>query len=710
MSRVIFYRQETNTQCGPIALQIVLSIYGRHIHIDDLLKYRYCGKLGWSISELCESANHFGITTFQKYFGDICNTYSTEPYIILKNNHYVVVYKISKYCVHIADPQHGHILLKKKAFINKYADSIVLHCQCTFDYNNYKMPTNFGFTSLCKYLWHILSLQKSNVRNVIFLSLISTISIVFISLISRYIIDYVLISQDMSFIKLLTIGWVILIISSSFSHYGEVCIGSYISNIVKKNLLSDYFKKVLLLKYSIIEKYNVSDIVQRQRDAERVQSYLLSSFFPTISSVVFIFLSAIVLYCFDVSIFIITIIISVIYILIVYFFLVNKKNLDINLWETQTKCNKHLIEAITRATDIRLFNMFSTYNRIWDINNTNLNTNQLSLYSFVQKQDLLANIVLQIKSVVVLVYSCSLCIDGAMTTGSLFAIQYISGMLNSPLMKLSSFISQTQIAQISVQRICQFEKEPEFVESEKKEHGVFIPHYSTITLDNVFYKYFDGTMVIRGFSMRFCKGQKIGIVGQSGCGKSTLLKLLCGLIQPHIGEYYIGNMNSKTINWEDIHKKEFSVMLQDNGIFEGTILDNIICSSDYSEDRLVKSVEIAAIRREIEILPSGYRTIIESNKLSIGQRQRILIARTIYKTASVYMFDEIGNGLSNEYERKIVEKIDNLYPEALRIYVTHRVECLKNADAIIVMNNGKLADIGKHEQLIERNNYYKSMI
>ena len=256
-----------------------------------------------------------------------------------------------------------------------------------------------------------------------------------------------------------------------------------------------------------------------------------------------------------------------------------------------------------------------------------------------------------------------------------------------------------------------FNNQPNEVDSSKMGVGVFLPKHKHISFEQVSYRYPDGTLALKAFTMRFLIGQKIGIVGKSGSGKSTLLKLLCGIASPTVGDIFIGTTNVKSMNWNVLRKEEFGVMLQENSIIEGAIIDNIICSNEYDETRLVNSVEIANIRSEIEKLPMGYKTMIGEGfkNLSSGQKQRLLIARAIYQKSQVYIFDEMANGLSNIMEQRIVEKIDNNRSESLRIYATHRGESIRNADLILVFDDGRLVDMGKHEYLISKSGYYKSL-
>lgn len=241
-------------------------------------------------------------------------------------------------------------------------------------------------------------------------------------------------------------------------------------------------------------------------------------------------------------------------------------------------------------------------------------------------------------------------------------------------------------------------------DDESKTGNQFIPKSRDIILRDIYYRYPDGSIGLNKISVNFQSGKKYGIIGASGCGKSTLLKLLCGIIEPSIGEMYLGSTNIKSIDWNEM-RKHISIVLQENKLVAGSILENIVGdTNNYNENRLIKAVETACIRTEIEILPEAYNTLVEgeNKKLSKGQVQRILIARALYREADIYLFDEIDDGVSLLVNKRITEKIDKYLQEKTRIYVTHRTESLEDADLIYVLNNGMLIDIGKYNELKER--------
>lgn len=386
------------------------------------------------------------------------------------------------------------------------------------------------------------------------------------------------------------------------------------------------------------------------------------------------------------------------------------KKIDLNFWELQSLSNKHIIDIQRCIVDIKTSNLEVQFGNKWRNIIVGQHKQNIRYLKFTQIQEVGSNIISQGKDIALTYVACYFVLHGEMTLGSLFAIQYILGMISAPLTKLAYFFDQTQLTTISLQRIIAFNKQEEEVSLEK-ERISFIPTFSSVAFNNISFKYSDGTLALRNMSLRFQFGQKISIVGQSGCGKSTVLKILCGLLSPLTGEYYLGTSNSESLNWQLLRRKHFSVLLQENTLFDGTILENIIGNCDLNEKQLIDAVETASIRRDIEMMPNGYHTMVGNGykKLSNGQKQRLLIARTIYKNANIYLFDEMANGLSTDFEKKIINKIDEQKKDALRIYVSHRGNALKDSDMIIVMEKGYIADYGTHEELLKRRSYYTTL-
>lgn len=466
-------------------------------------------------------------------------------------------------------------------------------------------------------------------------------------------------------------------------------------------MLDDYFIKLLSMKYATFLRINVGDILQRITDNERIQAYFIGQLFNSIISTLFLIAFSFILLYFNYKLFIIYTVFALAYIGWNSIFLSQRKKLDFKFWNIKSDNNKFLIQMYNHIVDIKGFNYYDQFLNQWRKNISALYKQNIDFLNFSQLQDVGGKILLQSKDLLLTYLSCSYVLEGQITLGTLFAIQYILGFLNSPLYILAEFMNQTQLIMISFNRLFDFNNQPD---DESKTGNQFIPKSRDIILRDIYYRYPDGSIGLNKISVNFQSGKKYGIIGASGCGKSTLLKLLCGIIEPSIGEMYLGSTNIKSIDWNEM-RKHISIVLQENKLVAGSILENIVGdTNNYNENRLIKAVETACIRTEIEILPEAYNTLVEgeNKKLSKGQVQRILIARALYREADIYLFDEIDDGVSLLVNKRITEKIDKYLQEKTRIYVTHRTESLEDADLIYVLNNGMLIDIGKYNELKER--------
>lgn len=388
-------------------------------------------------------------------------------------------------------------------------------------------------------------------------------------------------------------------------------------------------------------------------------------------------------------------------------FLSQRKKLDIRYYEILAQNNKKIIQLFTHITDIKGFEYQEKFQNQWRENIVAQHRQNIKFLKLSQIQDLGSNIILYGKDLALTYVSCYFVLSGKITIGMLFAIQYILGSLNAPLTRLVDFFNQTQLTNISLSRLFEYRKLENEV-PETREMLYTTPKHKDIMLSGVSFRYPDGSFAIRNLSCKIDEGKKIGIVGYSGCGKTTLLKIIAGFIKPNIGDLYIGALNSNAVNWEQF-RKHISFVMQNSNLIEGTIAENITgLVNGYDESKMIKCVETANIRREIDVLPDGYNTLIEGEqkKMSKGQTQRLLLARSLYKEANIYIFDEATNGLGAELERSTCKKVDNFLQNKTRIYVTHRVDLLKDADSIFVMNQGMIVEMGNHKELVEKKAIY----
>lgn len=706
-----FYRQTNRSDCGPTALRIVLSVFKKHIQLWDITEKVPCYSSGWSVEEFCHASSFFGLkTTTYKINTDALNKIEL-PIVLLFKEHYVVCYYIKNDNYFIADPQRGKLKFKKKELIEwmETEQIIAIKCDTTPNFESIKSNRDSTIQAFCILSEYFIP-YKQNALKLLLIILIVCIAQLFIPFIARAIIDKGVTTSSFDFLLLLLIGNAALILTTILGNFTQTYLVTHITNRVKVTMLNQYIEKVLHLPVQYFSQSNIGDLVQRVRDSERIQSYIVTTFFSSIVAFLFLIIFSIVLLYFSTILFWVTLVCSISYIGWTCLFLKERKKIDLNFWELQSACNKHIIDIQRCIFDIKIFGLDTKFGNKWRNIIVAQHKQNIRYLKFSQMQDIGANIISQGKDIALTYIACYLVLHGEMTLGSLFAIQYVLGMISSPLTKLAFFLDQTQLTIISLHRIITFNRQEEEV-SKEKESLSFIPFFNSLQLENISFKYPSGTIALRNVSLRMQLGQKISIVGQSGCGKSTILKILCGLLNSNSGEYYIGTSNSKAINWQILRKKSFSALLQENTLMDGSILDNIIGDSDFDETRFIHAVEIASIRREIEMMPNGYHTIIGSGqrKLSNGQKQRLLIARTLYKEADIYLFDEIANGLSTNFENKIINKIDMYRKKALRVYISHRGDALIDSDMIVVLEKGHIVDYGTHDELLKRRSYYSSL-
>ncbi len=703
MARINFYRQPSSNECGPTSLKIILAYYGVYVQEWELLEKFPQQKDGWDFIQYTKAAFAYGLKTevLSLAFADIIKM--PLPVVIAAHNHYVVLHKITGRKYHIADPAFGNVVYKEEEFERHFCDN-----KCITVLNISKLPFFKGKgraltnIDLIRNFGNYFHNYKYTIIKALIIVLIISVSQIMLPFITRSIVDTGIQTSSWSFIEILLFGNIILILANILGTFTHTYLITHVTNRIKISMLEDYMSKVLTLQYITFMSTKVGDLLQRISDNERIQSFLSGCFLNTFVSFLILTVFSVILYIFNSKLFIIYSIFAIIYIIWTTIFLKQRKKLDFDFWNIKSENNKIIIQTYDNIVDIKGFNYVEKYSNKWRKNIHNLFKQNMSFFYYSQFQEVGGNLILQAKDIFLTYLSCSYVLDGSITLGTLFAIQYILGTLNTPLYKFADFFNQFQLVMISLNRIAVFSNLPD---DQPKEGIPFIPRDRNITLRNISFQYPDGTIGLLRINMTFAKGKKYGIIGHSGCGKSTLLKLLCGIIPPETGDMWLGTTNIKSIDWGEL-KKHISIDLQENRLIEGTILENIVGDAkNYNEDRLIKCVEIARIRNEIEMLPEAYNTLIEGEhrKMSQGQRQRLLIARAIYKEADIYLFDEIANCLSPDLEKSIVNRIDSFLADKTRIYVTHRPECLKDSDLMIVMDKGAIIDLGNYEELEKKN-------
>lgn len=699
---ITFHRQPTKNSCGATCLRILLEYYDTYMSESEIIKYCPLQKEGWNSVQLATAAYNCGLR-IEAITINIFEIYSIDsPFIIQSSNHYIVVYKTKKDKIYVADPAFGKLSYTLTEFEKKYAIDKNIELLKVTKLPTFKsVGTAISNHTLIKTFKIYLHPYKSVFVKALLMIFVVIVSQTMLPFLTRAMIDIGLQNVAWDFIELLLAANIILVLDYILSSFVHAYLITHITNRVKYSMLYDYMRKMLLVKYNVFVSTKVGDLLQRVTDSERIQSFLSGACLNSFFSVLNLFIYSTILLFFDYRLCLISILLSVAYIGWNIIFLKQRKKLDYNFWNIKSTNNKIILQVFNNFVDIKCFSSSKRYLVKWKKNIFELFKQNMSFFYYSQTQEVGANIIIQSKNIILTYVGCKMVLQGNMTLGTLFAIQYIIGSLNTPLYQIADFFNQYQLVMISLGRIYAFNTLPD---DSIKEKLPFLPKSRNMIIRDVFFRYPDRTIGLQKINLFLQLGKKYGIVGQSGCGKSTLLKLICGVLEPEIGEIWLGTANVSALTIEK-YRDIFSVDLQESTLFEGSIIENIVGDMiSFDEDRLIKCVEIACIRREIENMPNSYYTLIEGDnrKLSRGQAQRILIARAIYKQADIYVFDEIANCLNLDLEKKIVKNIDEFLADKTRIYVSHRTECLADSDLIYFMSNGMIADIGSYNDLVSR--------
>ena len=291
----------------------------------------------------------------------------------------------------------------------------------------------------------------------------------------------------------------------------------------------------------------------------------------------------------------------------------------------------------------------------------------------------------------------------------MLSVQYIIGQLNSPLLQLVDFIRQTQDAKISLERLGEIhDKEDE--ENTEEQYATEIPQ-TDIEIENVSFRYIGSDQfVFENLNLTIPYQKTTAIVGASGSGKTTLLKLLMKFYEPNTGEIKLGNTNIKNIS-PRFWREHCGVVMQDGYVFNDTIAENIAVGEDYiDKQKLRKAVEIANIKDFIENLPLSYNTKIGNEGVGVsgGQKQRLFIARAVYKSPDYIFFDEATSALDANNDKIIMENLEKFFKGKTAIVIAHRLSSVRHADKIIVLDKGKVVEEGNHTELVAlRGEYYR---
>ena len=634
--------------------------------------------------------------------------------------HFVVVYKIDKTeKIYISDPSYGLITYTKDEFIKswignnadeKTEEGIALLLETTpafykNEFDNEESKASFSFLSK-----HLLKYKPLVLQLAIGLLAGSLLSLI-VPFLTQSIVDVGIQNQDLNFIYLVLLAQVMLFLGKMGIDVIRSWILLHLSTRINISIISDFFIKLMKLPISFFDTRMTGDIMQRINDHHRIEQLLTNSSLNTLFSLVNLVIYSIILLFYDYRLFFIYLIGSGLYIAWITFFLNKRKELDYKKFSQISQEQSKVIELINGMQEIKMHNAEKQKRWGWEFLQVKLFKLRIKSLSLEQWQSVGGNFINQIKDILVSFLSAKLVLSGNLTLGMMLSVQYIIGQLNSPLMQLIDFIRQYQDASISLERLSEIhDKEDE--ESVSDAGNYEIPQ-KEIEIKDVSFRYIGSdSFVFENLNLTIPYQKTTAIVGASGSGKTTLLKLLMKFYEPNTGEIKIGNTNLKNIS-PRFWREHCGVVMQDGYVFNDTIAENIAVGQDYiDKQKLRKAVEIANIKDFIEELPLSYNTKIGNEGIGIsgGQRQRLFIARAVYKSPEYIFFDEATSALDANNEKIIMENLEQFFKGKTAIVIAHRLSTVKHADKIIVLDKGKVVEEGNHTELVAKKGEYYRLV
>jgi len=565
-----------------------------------------------------------------------------------------------------------------------------------------------GFKFLSKYVFKYKRFLWQLLIGLIAASLLQLI----FPFLTQSVVDVGIKNQDIHFIYLILFAQLALFIGRTSIEVVRSWILLHLSTRINISLVSDFFIKLMNLPIAFFDTRMTGDILQRINDHKRIERILTTSSLNVLFSMVNLLVFSFVLAYYDLKLFGIFLIGSFFYFLWIIIFLKKRRDLDYKRFSQVSQEQSKVIELINGMQEIKLHNAEKQKRWGWEFLQARLFKISIEGLALEQYQSVGSGFINELKNILITVLSAKLVIDGEITLGMMLAISYIVGQLNSPIAQLINFIREVQDAKISLDRLSEIHNKDD-EEQQHIEKITDIPLESKIELSKVSFKYLGSDqLVLKDLDLIIPPNKVTAIVGVSGSGKTTLMKLLLKFYAPNNGQIKIGNHSLEYVS-QKTWRHECGVVMQEGYIFNDTIAHNIAVGEDFiDKKKLAHAVDVANISEFIENLPLSYNTKIgmEGVGISTGQKQRLLIARAVYKNPNFLFFDEATSALDANNEKTIMEKLNTFFQNKTVVVIAHRLSTVKNAHQIVVLDKGKIVEVGNHNALVEQKGDYYNLV
>jgi len=726
-----FFKQLDAMDCGPSCLRMIAKYFGRSYSLQHVRNLSHATREGISMLSLSDAAENLGFRTrgVRITWEQLKNEVSLPCIVHWNQNHFVVVTSITGKAkfpyfswkagkgevVHVADPAQGILKYSKDEFLNCWSgrskEGVALLIEPAPGF--YKEETDNESSNRYSYLFNYLRPYRKFIIQLLLGMLTGSFVSMIFPFLTQSIVDYGIGNSDLNFIGLVLIAQLVLTFGQTANEMIRNWIMLHVTTRVSISLISDFLIKLMRLPISFFDSRMIGDIMQRMGDHSRIQTFLTTSLVNILFASITLVIYTVIMATYHPGILLVFFIGSILYIGWVLLFLKKRRTLDYKRFQQASANQSNIVQLITGMADIKLNNCEKQKRWEWERIQAKLYKVNIKGLLLNQNQMVGGTFINQTKDIIISFMTARAVVNGDMTLGMMMAVQYIIGQLNAPIQLFIGFVQSAQDAKISLERLGEInDKEDE--EEPGKMKITEIPPGKDIVLKNVTFQYEgpSSPKVLKEVNLEIPANKITAIVGSSGSGKSTLVKLILGFYRPILGDISLGGVNLERYSQQQ-WRKSCGVVLQEGFIFSDSIAGNIGIGDEIPDSaRIENAVNSSNIRSFIESLPLGYATRIGSDGhgLSTGQKQRILIARSIYKDPDYLFFDEATNALDAKNELIIMENLTHFFKNRTVIVVAHRLSTVKNADQIVVLEEGVIVEKGTHAELVERKGVYFKLI
>ena len=710
------YKQYDAMDCGPACLRMIAKYYGAPYSLQYLRDRSHVTREGASLLALRDAARSVGMTGKCVLASlDYLVSDARLPCIAhWDNDHFVVVYRTRGNRIDVADPAHGKSTYDRGLFLSHWAASeeegylLLLEPGENFHLSREVPRSGKGFFSLFSY-WK--AYRQLLIQLFLAMLLGSAIQLI-LPFLTQAIVDRGIGSRNIGLLNTILIGQMVLIASRTFVSVIRGWILFYISTPINITLVYDFLIKLTRLPLKYFDSKKFGDTLLHVNDHQRIETFFTESIVTNSFTLVNIVVFGLVLVIYSLQIFLIFAVGTMLYLVWIQLFLNKRREIDFVRFRQMARSHNVIIQLIMGMQEIRLGNYERKKIGDWISTQNDLFSTAAKSVSLTQTQQSGCAFLQESLNIIITFFAARSVINGDITLGMMLAIQFIIGQLSGPLEQLAHFAAAAQDAKISFERIEEIHSMQD--EEDPKDRKVCdIPRGADIIISGLSFEYGPYCeKVLKNISLVLPNRKTTAIVGPSGSGKTTLLKILLGVYQPVSGEIRMGGIPMEEISL-DAWRKKCGIVMQDGYIFSDTILNNIALTDgaiDYS--RFNQAIETANIKTFIDTLDLGYKTIIgtDGHGLSQGQKQRILIARSVYKNPEYLFFDEATNALDAQNEHIIMHNLEAFFRKRTVVIVAHRLSTVRHADNIVVLDKGTVVESGAHHELIRRKGAYYNLI